>query len=82
MAPPGSENIPLTIGAYAFSITIISAIAAFSARETFRVHLNDLGDPGAAPLSQDDYERMRVQSAAGAKAGQFSSSSEARAHGR
>src|SRR5213076_1031350 len=36
VAPPGSTNIPLTIGALAFGITVISAIAAMTARETFR----------------------------------------------
>src|SRR5207302_9603196 len=50
VAPPGSTNIPLTIGALAFGITVISAIAAMTARETFRVHLNDLGDPNAVPV--------------------------------
>ena len=65
VAPPGSTDIPLKIGALAFGITIISAIAALSARETYRVHLNDLGDLGAAPISKAEYDRMR---ALGAKA--------------
>jgi MFS family permease len=42
VAPPGSANIPLTVGALAFGITIISAVAAMTARETYRIHLNDL----------------------------------------
>src|SRR5271166_4078413 len=46
VAPPGSTNIPLTIGAITFGVTAIAAIAAYSARETYRVHLNDLGRPG------------------------------------
>jgi MFS family permease len=64
VAPPGSTNIPLTIGALAFGITIISAIAAWSARETYRVHLSDLGNLGAAPLSKTKYDRLRAKSAA------------------
>jgi len=60
VAPPGSNNIPLTIGALAFGITIISALAALSARETYRVQLNDLGNVGAAPLSKADYDRLRA----------------------
>ncbi len=60
VAPPGSANIPMTIGAITFAITAISAAAAFSARETYRIHLNDLGDPGAAPVSEAAYNRMRA----------------------
>src|SRR6516225_9686609 len=64
VAPPGSSNIPLTIGCLAFAVTLISALAAMSARETYRVHLNDLGDLGAVPVSKRDYDRMRALSAA------------------
>jgi MFS family permease len=66
VAPPGSTNIPLTVGAIAFGVTVIAAIAAFSARETFRVHMNDLGNPTAVPVSESDYERLRAQALAGA----------------
>jgi MFS family permease len=45
IAPPGASNIPLIIGSCAFAITVLVAITAFSARETFKVHLNDLGKP-------------------------------------
>jgi MFS family permease len=62
VAPPGSANIPLTIGVLAFGITIIAAIGAMTARETYRVHLNDLGHPGAVPVDKRDYDRMRAQS--------------------
>jgi MFS family permease len=66
VAPPGSPDVPLKIGALAFGITVISALAALSARETYRVHLNDLGDSSAVPVSQKDYDRLRAQSLAGA----------------
>jgi MFS family permease len=68
VAPPGSTNVPLTIGAITFGVTIVSAIAAWSARETYRVHLNDLGERGAAPVDKQDYDRMRAQSIAGVTA--------------
>jgi MFS family permease len=45
LAPPGSSNIPLIIGACTLGITIISALSALSARETYNTHLNDLGKP-------------------------------------
>jgi hypothetical protein len=60
VAPPGSTNIPLKVGAITFAITIVSAVAALSARETFRVHLNDLGDSSATPVNKRDYELMRA----------------------
>ncbi|MFO1072862.1 MAG: MFS transporter [Geminicoccaceae bacterium] len=64
VAPPGSTNIPLTIGAVTFAITAIAAAACWSARETYRVHLNDLGHPGAVPVSKPDYDKLRAQSLA------------------
>jgi hypothetical protein len=36
-AAPGSTNIPLMVGAITFSITAIAAVAAGSARETYRL---------------------------------------------
>ncbi|MBS0545754.1 MAG: MHS family MFS transporter [Proteobacteria bacterium] len=49
VAPPGSGNIPLIIGSIAFGITIIAAFACWSARETYRIHMHDLGNPDAIP---------------------------------
>jgi MFS family permease len=63
VAPPGSTGIPLTIGALAFAVTVIAALAAMSARETYRTHLNDLGNVAALPISKGDYDRMRAQAA-------------------
>ena len=65
VAPPGSANIPLKIGALTFGICAIAAIAAYSARETYRVHLNDLGDRNAVPVPKGDYDRLRAEVAAG-----------------
>jgi MFS family permease len=61
VAPPGSAHIPATIGAMTFAVTVIAAIAALSARETFRVALRDLGDPAAAPVDEHEYERLRAE---------------------
>ena len=65
VAPPGSTNIWFTVGAIAFGITVIAALAALSARETFRVHMNDLGNPSAQPVPEAEYERQRARSLAG-----------------
>ena len=64
VAPPGSTNIPLTIGALAFGMTFIAAIAALSARETYRVQMNDLGKPDAVPVNKDEYNRLRQRAIA------------------
>src|SRR5260221_12010081 len=63
VAPPGSTNIPLTVGAIAFGITVIAAIASVTARETYRINNSDPGNPGAVPMAQADYERMRTEAA-------------------
>ena len=66
VAPPGASNIPLTIGAITFGVTIVAAVAAWSARETYRIHLNDLGDPHAVAVGKQEYDRMRAQTLADA----------------
>ena len=68
VAPPGSTDIPMKIGAITLVITIVSAIAAWSARETYRVHLNDLGEKEATPVDKGEYEQMRARAMAGASA--------------
>ncbi|SAL77723.1 MFS transporter [Caballeronia telluris] len=64
VAPPGSTNIPLTVGSITLAVTVIAALSAYSARETYRIHLNDLGDPDAVPIDNHDYERLRAQTMA------------------
>lgn len=65
VAPPGSPNIPTTVGAIALGITVICAIAAWSSRETFRVQIGDLGKPDAVPVDKSTYDRLREQAASG-----------------
>lgn len=59
VAPPGSANIWFTVGAITFAITALAAIACASARETYRLRLEDLGDPKAEPVPPAQYERER-----------------------
>jgi MFS family permease len=66
-APPGSTNIPFTIGTITLVVTIVAALAAWSARETYRIHMNDLGDPNAAEVPKPEYERMREKTLADGK---------------
>jgi MFS family permease len=60
VAPPGSSRIPSTIGAITFAVTVIASLAAWSARETSRVPLRDLGNPDAVPLGEPEYTRLRA----------------------
>jgi hypothetical protein len=59
VAPPGS-NVPLIVGSITFGIGIIAAVAAWSARETYRVHMNDLGRDDAPVVPREEYERIRA----------------------
>jgi MFS family permease len=59
VAPPGS-NVPLIVGSFTLAVGVIAAIAAFSARETHRIHMNDLGEPNAVPVPREEYERIRA----------------------
>jgi MFS family permease len=61
VAPPGAANIPLIVGAITLAICAIAAISAWSARETYRVHMNDLGKPDAVPVEKTEYDRLREQ---------------------
>ncbi|HEX3349205.1 MAG TPA: MFS transporter [Acetobacteraceae bacterium] len=61
VAPPGSANVPVTVGAIAFGITVIAALAAASARETYRMQISDLGVRDAVPVSKTDYELLRAR---------------------
>ena len=63
VAPPGSARIPLIVGAIVCGITAIAALAAWSARETSRVPLRELGNPHATPIDESAYRRLRAQPA-------------------
>ncbi len=58
VAPP-ETNVPLIVGSFTFGISAIVAIAAFSARETYRVHVNDLGMKDPPVVSLEEYNRLR-----------------------
>ena len=65
VASPGSANVALTVGAITFAVTAVSAMAALSARETYRLDVSDLGNPRAEPMEKQDYDRKRAASFAG-----------------
>ena len=57
-------NVVWVVGSFTLGLAIIAAIAAFSARETFRIHMHDLGRSDAAPVPQAEYDRLRAASMA------------------
>lgn len=59
IAPPGSANIPLTIGLFGFAVTGIAALSAFLSRETYRVRVEDLGNKDAIPVPIEEYHSSR-----------------------
>jgi MFS family permease len=61
VAPPGAQNIPLTVGCITLAITIVAALSALTARETYRVRMVDLGNKDARPVEKEDYDRQRAQ---------------------
>src|SRR5918993_1153932 len=60
VAPPGS-NVPLIVGSIVLGISIVAAVAAYTARETYRLHMNDLGVPGTQPVPLEEYNRIRAE---------------------
>ncbi|MEO5793948.1 MAG: MFS transporter [Rhodoferax sp.] len=59
VAPPGAMDIPFTVGCITLGVTVVAAIAAFTARETYRVHMADLGNPNAVPVPKRAYDEAR-----------------------
>jgi MFS family permease len=53
------SNVIWVVGSITFGLAIIASIAAFSARETFRIHLNDLGKKDAVEIPREEYDRIR-----------------------
>ncbi|MGW0891483.1 MFS transporter [Saccharopolyspora sp. NPDC002578] len=62
VAPPGSANVPLIVGTLCFAITVVGAVAAWSARETHRIPLEQLGTKDAKPVPRAEFDRRRAES--------------------
>ena len=53
------SNVPLIVGSFTLGCGIICALAAFSAPETYKVHMDQLGDANPQPVSDEEYRRAR-----------------------
>ncbi|AZV95254.1 MFS transporter [Kerstersia gyiorum] len=68
VAPPESRSIPMIVGSITFAVTVIAAMAAWTARETYRIRSQELGEPDAKPVPKDEYDRLRAQAIAEGRA--------------
>ena len=68
VAPPGSTNVVMTVGTLTLVLCVVASIAAWKSPETYRLHGDDLGVPGAQPVPEAEYHRLRNQAIADAKA--------------
>jgi MFS family permease len=58
------SDVVWTVGTITLVLAVIAAIAAWTSQETYRIHLNDLGDPNARPIPKDEYDRLRREASA------------------
>ena len=63
-ADAAEGRVILVVGSFTLVFAAIAAIAAFTARETSRIHMNDLGKKDAVPVPKEEYERMRSEAKA------------------
>ena len=68
VAPPGSSNVVITVGTLTLALCVIASIAAWRSPETYRLRGDDLGVPGAQPVPEAEYNRLRDQAIADSKA--------------
>lgn len=61
VAGPGADNIPLVVGGLTCACTLLAAIAAWSAPETSRIPMADLGKRGSVPTDAESYRQARLQ---------------------
>ena len=53
------SDVIWTVGGVTIGLCLIAFVAALTARETYRVHLNDLGNKHAVPVPKEEYAEMR-----------------------
>ena len=68
VAPPGSTHVVLIVGSITLGLCLVAVAGAYFSPETFRIRSEDLGVPGAKPVPEAEYHRLRAASIAAAKA--------------
>jgi len=60
-ADAAEGRVIMVVGSITLAMTVIAAVADYFARETSRVHLNDLGAKDAVPVPEAEYLRLRAE---------------------
>jgi len=60
VAEAAQMDVVWTVGTITLVIGILAAITAYFTQETYRIHMNDLGDKNAQPVPREEYDRIRA----------------------
>jgi len=63
IAPPGSTDVPLLIGGLTFLLCVVSAVAAWSSRETSRLEMSDLEHLDGRRPQPQEFHALRADAA-------------------
>ncbi len=61
LAASAQSHVIWIVGSITFVLTVIAAAATYSSKETFKIHLNDCGEPWAEPVSDAAYAQTRPE---------------------
>jgi hypothetical protein len=59
-AQAAQMDVVWTVGTITLVIGIAAAVTAYFTQETYRIHMNDLGNPNAVPVPLEEYHRIRT----------------------
>jgi MFS family permease len=60
-AEAAQSSVVWVVGSITLAIGIVASIVAWTSQETYRIHMNDLGDKNAQPVSREEYDRLRAE---------------------
>ena len=60
VAEAAQADVVFTVGSIVLGICIAAAVTAYYTQETYRIHMNDLGNANAVPVPLDEYNRIRT----------------------
>jgi MFS family permease len=59
-AAAAQMDVVWTVGTITLVIGLAAAVTAYFTQETYRIHMNDLGDRNAVPVPLEEYHRIRT----------------------
>lgn len=59
-AEAAQMDVVWTVGTITLAIGILAAVVAHFTQETYRIHMDDLGNPNAVPVPLEEYHRIRT----------------------